>query len=160
MMRAALVLVLLGSSTLQAADVTTCGQTLLAGEVGNLVADLDCTGIPAAAVYMNAGATLEMNGHTLTGGVTGVATHPWQRGGPTTRIIGPGEITGMTGGGPNVGCAIFTANKVVVQDVDMHDNGCGIRVQYTFPLTLVGVSITGNDGDGVSHGSTVGNGRL
>lgn len=160
MMRAALLSVMLASSVLHAADVTTCGQTILGGEVGTLVTDLDCTGIPAAAVYMYPGATLQMNGHTLTGGLSGVATYPGKRGGPTSRILGPGEITAMTGGSPNTGCAIFTANKVLVQDIDIHDNGCGIRVEYTFPLTLVDVRITDNDGDGVSHGSVVGNGRV
>ena len=103
---------------------------------------------------MQAGATLHMNGHSLSGASIGVGTDPGKKGGPVTRIIGPGEITGMTS------CAIFASNKISVEGVDLHDNGCGIMSVYTFPITLEDVSITANTGDGVNYISTVGNGRI
>ncbi len=154
------VLLLLVSSTAHAVDVTTCGQTVFPDEIGDLVADLDCTGAPTASVFLQAGAMLRMNGHALVGGLQGVATYPGKKGGPVTRIVGPGEIRDIVGSPVTPGCAIFASNKVVVQDVDIHGNGCGIRAEYGFPLTLVDVSITGNSGDGIFYTSQVGNGRV
>ena len=54
-------------------------------------------------------------------------------------------------------CAIFASNKISVQSVDLHDNGCGIMSVYTFPITLEDVSISANTSDGLTYLSTVGN---
>jgi hypothetical protein len=148
------VLSLMLATVAHATDLTVCGQTLHGGEIGELVADLDCGGAPVVAVTMQAGSTLHLNGHGLTGAAIGVGTDPGKKGGPVTRITGPGEITGMTS------CAISSSNKVSLQSVDLHDNGCGIMSVYTFPITLEDVSITANTGDGITYLSTVGNGRI
>ncbi len=60
-----LLAMLLFSMPAAAADVTTCGQ-IVAGK-GELIADLDCTGFPGAAVIVNKG-SLNLAGFTLTGG--------------------------------------------------------------------------------------------
>ena len=148
------ILSLMVATVAQATDVTVCGQTLHGGEIGELTANLDCGGAPVVGVMMQAGSTLHMNGHSLTTAAIGVGTDPGKKGGPVTRITGPGAITGMTG------CAIFASNKISVQSVDLHDNGCGIMSVYTFPNTLEDVSIAANTGDGVNYVSTVGNGRI
>lgn len=50
--------------------VTACGQVIPRGAVGQLAADLDCTGFvdTLAAVIVSNGATLDLGGFTLTGG--------------------------------------------------------------------------------------------
>jgi hypothetical protein len=143
------------SSAAYAVDVATCGQMVLPGDVAQVVADLDCTGAPTApAVTLEPGSTLLLDGHAVSGGQIGIETEPGKKGGPTTRIIGPGEITGMTG------CAIWAQNRISVQNVDLHENGCGITVVYNYPLTLSQVSVTDNAGDGITYLSVLGNGRI
>lgn len=154
------VLLLLASATAGAVDVTTCGQTVLQGETGDLVADLDCTGFGQASVFLQTGATLRMNGFSLIGGLQGIATYPGKKGGPVSYVVGPGAITGIASSPVTPGCAIFASNKLSVEGVDIHGNDCGIRTFYGFKLTLTDVSITGNAGDGVFYTSLVGNGRI
>jgi hypothetical protein len=53
----------------RAVDVTTCGQTVPADEIGVLQGDLDCSGAVAGSdgVTLSRGASLDMQGHTLVG---------------------------------------------------------------------------------------------
>jgi hypothetical protein len=143
------------STAAYAVDISTCGQIVDAGQVGEVLADLDCTASPnSPAVTLQPGSTLHLNGHAVASGHLGVLTDPAKKGGPLTRIQGPGEIRGMTS------CAIWTQNKLSVADLDLHGNACGIRTVYNYPLTLEHVSITDNGGDGVSFVSVLGNGRV
>src|SRR5512138_517192 len=84
MLRSVLPILLLLARTAHALDVTTCDQTVPSFEVGVLQTDLVCpnpntlegcigagSGAPAA-VRLEANATLQMNGHSITGGCFGV----------------------------------------------------------------------------------------
>jgi hypothetical protein len=152
----AMALLLAVASVAGATDVTVCGQNLARGEVGDLVADLDCSGVvtSAGSVVMQAGSTLRLNGHSLVGGRAGVVGYPGNRGGPLTRVEGPGTITGM------VNCAILIAGKLLVSDVTLTDSDCGIDTVYGFPLMLEDVVISNNDTNGIQYISRVGSGKI
>jgi hypothetical protein len=67
------------------------GQIVDAGQVGEVLADLDCTASTSSpAVTLEPGSTLHLNGHAVAGGHLGVLTDPGKKGGPLTRIQGPG----------------------------------------------------------------------
>lgn len=85
----ALGLVVAGQASAQTV-VSTCGQEV--ESFGILNDDLDCTGFPGHAVEIHGG-KLNMNGHTITGGVVGVYCDA------NCKISGPGTITGSTGTG-------------------------------------------------------------
>ena len=140
----AVLLVLAGRAG--AMDVTGCGQVVPAHDVGVLQIDLDCNGaartctyyanIPCSsdadcnqtgpglcasqAVILGAGATLELNGHSIVadgaGGLGVWCAHP--RFNVPCTIHGPGEISG---GSIGVG-----AYRIVIADVDVHDTNQGI----------------------------------
>ena len=149
------ILSLMLSSAAYGVDISTCGQIVDAGQVGEVVGDLDCTTVSGSpAVTLEPGSTLHLNGHAVAGGHLGVFTDPGKKGGPLIRVEGPGEIAGMTS------CAIWTQNKLSVSDLDLHDNGCGIMTVSNYPLTLEHVSITGIGGDGISFMDVLGNGRV
>jgi len=58
------VILLLCGGRAQALDITSCGQTVPAGETGVLVGDLQCD--PATrGVTLQYAATLDLNGHAL-----------------------------------------------------------------------------------------------
>src|SRR5262245_39427964 len=62
------------ASVVRALDITTCGATVPPNEIGVLQADLVCTG--GYAVELQAGATLDLNAHTVTYGGGGAAVWP------------------------------------------------------------------------------------
>jgi hypothetical protein len=109
-------LTLLAPSISAAIDITTCGQTVPVGQVGELSNDLDCgSGEHAAGVLLETRATLRLNGHRINGPVTGAALI---RGiGRTAKVIGPGEVD--THG---VACIAGDASLVVdgVGGLDIH----------------------------------------
>lgn len=93
MRRSACPLVLLGflfTSPALALDVTAVGQTVPQHKTGVLQTDLTCAP-PAVGVYLDNGATLDLNGHVLDGcavaGSTGSPTQPQRM-----TVLGPGEI--------------------------------------------------------------------
>jgi hypothetical protein len=55
-------------------DVTSCGTTVPAGDTGVLTTDLVCSPVPVGAFGVQLGdrSTLDLAGHTITGGITGV----------------------------------------------------------------------------------------
>jgi hypothetical protein len=57
------------ASPVAAQTVTTCGQAVTGA--GSLAADLDCTGYDGYAVTVHGG-TFAMNGHSITGSITGI----------------------------------------------------------------------------------------
>jgi len=130
-----------------ALDITACYQTVPAGEVGTLAADLNCDGSGGPEVNVDAGAALQLNGHTITGGHIGVASYP---GGQRATIEGPGQVTGLTGNAPPYGCAISVQGRALIRNVTLSGNDCGIDAVYNFGLTLEDVQITNNTGDGVT----------
>ena len=87
----------LAGSALAQVDITTCGTTVPAHQVGTLQNDLVCTGI-GVGVVLEHKATLQLNGHTIGG------TFDWDgfsvengcvvQALDAATIVGPGEITG------------------------------------------------------------------
>lgn len=78
-------------SVATAFDITSCGQAVPRGQVGELLNDLDCSGgAYAAGVTLLDRATLRLNGHRVNGPVTGtaiiVATEH------KAKVVGPGEV--------------------------------------------------------------------
>ncbi len=82
-------MLLLAVSAHAAVDVTACGQEVPRGQVGVLVADLDCgwpTDELTYGVRLAKGATLNLNGHTITGPRFGVLCPE------ACKVVGPGTI--------------------------------------------------------------------
>ncbi len=69
----ALACIALAVSAAHASDITTCGQTVAADDTGVLQADLDCSSAPVG-VWLLRGATLDLNGHTISAGDFSYAT--------------------------------------------------------------------------------------
>ena len=84
-----------------AIDITACGVTVDRGQTGVLQADLDCSS-QTFGVRLLSRATLDLNGHTIAGGNSTIATvvgvrtvgNPIGVGAGNFKIVGPGEITG------------------------------------------------------------------
>jgi len=137
-----------------ATDITTCYQTIVAGDVGVLQVDLDCSQVAGYGpnIGLHPAARLQLNGHRLLGGRIGVGTYAGR--GRRATIDGPGEISGMTGGeqgGSVYGCGIAAENSVLVRNVQVHDNRCGIVSVYTHRVDLEDVSVTNNVDDGITY---------
>ena len=71
------------SSVAYGVDISTCGQIVDAGQVGEVVGDLDCKAVSGSpAVTLKPASTLHLNGHAVAGGHLGVFTDPGKKGGP------------------------------------------------------------------------------
>jgi len=116
--------------------VTECGQVIPRGRIGELAQDLSCPDAPkvcsdwstlcsltedcppgkscgeAAAVYLEPGATLKMNGFTIDGEVLGVRCRPRR-----CTILGPGTIRaaqrGVAMSHPSRGTRIEISNVLI-----------------------------------------------
>jgi len=123
-----------------AVDVTTCGQTIGAGETGVLQVDLDCPIVfsPASfGVILANGGRLDLDGHVLSGAFHAVFAYDG-----TPRIRGPGEITGSYSAGVSM-----SLGTLAVDDVDIHHNGSGIVLGNSH-LRIRGSAVRDNDGSG------------
>jgi len=138
MMRRVLLALILTSAPARAFDITACGQAIHTGEVGDLRADLVCP--PSVGVFLSAGGTLNLNGHTIAGPGTahggGVQCSGERRAFCT--VNGPGLITNFNiafvgGGGSlrlwglaargNASGVTHKAPRIIeLVDVDMSDN--------------------------------------
>lgn len=130
-----LFVLLIGSGVCSATDVTVCGQKIVDGDTGVLEADLDCSAAPGilAAVLIGNGATLSLNGHTVTGrpDIAAVAGDVARR----FAVVGPGTITGA---GTGIAGALKT--RVTIRDVDLSENDFATDVPLgTVDLTSVTV---------------------
>lgn len=135
--------------TASAYDVTACGQTVPAGTVGQLQADLDCTTLAddGGAVTLAPGATLAMNGHTISqppAAFYGIGVLCLSK----CTVTGPGEITGNL-------VAVLGPN-VIASDLDIHDAEAGLLIVRSYAeqtrlgnLTATDVSILRTDFIGV-----------
>ena len=116
------VLLLMGAGMGRATDITTCGETVAAGDTADLQADLDCQS-GFFGVRLLARSTLRLNGHSIVGGPTMFATilgvayvddeEPDEGGRGNFTIIGPGEIAGA---GPDFNFFATTNACVTLQD--------------------------------------------
>jgi hypothetical protein len=107
----------------------------------SLTQDLDCTGLDHACVDLASGMTLEMNGHTITGGLYGIRCN-----GPC-RINGPGTVTGA-------GMGITAYGKLHLRQVDAVANEyigveCFVSCNVIGPASL---SDNGESGENVGEG--------
>jgi hypothetical protein len=131
--------------TTRATDIMTCGETVAAGDTGDLQADLDCgNDFRFFAVRLLAGSTLRLNGHSIVGGTNTFATvlgvayaddaEPDEAGRGNFTIVGPGEIAGP---GPDPQFYVSTRACVTLQNgratltsptgvIDIH--GCNFGV--------------------------------
>lgn len=144
----------LGGSA-QALDITTCSQTVPAGDTGNLTGDLDCPSLTgAAAVILEQRAVLAMNGFTIrAGGFPLWAVSCDDR----CTVQGPGEV---------IGGAIVAQRGLTLTDVDIHDIPQGtVGVQafagpgllHPGSLRLTNVTVTDVGGDCVVGGKVTAN---
>ena len=140
----ALLLLVAAADRATATDVTACGQTVAARDTGVLTADLTCSS-SAEGVFLEERATLDLGGHTISGG--GVLC------GGSCTVKGPGTIANVhTDGG--YGAGIYAnlqggrKRKFLAENVDVHDNDTGI-VSQAARVTLSGVNASNNDQNGI-----------
>jgi hypothetical protein len=122
-------------------DVTACGQSIPEGTVGVLVADLVCPNDDV--ILLERGATLRMNGHSLSAaspeeGQVGIGCVAGR-----CRIEGPGQVSGFQG------VAIFALDpsRLEVSGVQVTASGIGIHGNR---VTLSDVQLSGNADWGAS----------
>jgi len=104
-----------------AVDITGCGQEVPAGEVGILTTDINC-GSPTATnwygVELENGATLDLQGHTITG--PDYPVYCEKRCSVTSTAVGRGMLRGGLYG------LAAADGKATVSDVDFVGNQTGI----------------------------------
>jgi len=121
-------------------DVVTCSQSIPSRETGVLQSDLDCTAAEIG-VYLEGGASVSLNGHTITGahrdvpGSVGIACPA------SCTVAGPGQVMGFDAG-------VFAANALQVRDLDVHDCGDGVRASH-----LLAVNVTANNNSEAGFGA-------
>lgn len=139
-MQRALLALILTSAPARAFDITACGQAINPGEVGDLRADLVCPAVPGVGVFLSAGGTLNLNGHTITGTGTDVGAGVQCSGERRAfcSVNGPGLITnfyiafagfggslrlqGLAARGNAWGLTHKAPRIIELIDVDMSDN--------------------------------------
>jgi hypothetical protein len=149
---AALVL-LAGTRVATAVDVTECRQVIADGEVAELKNDLTCAAGPtfplsARGVRLQPGATLRMNGFSISGDGTGVGVECSSR---RCTIEGPGVIRGFFAGVNCGGC------RVVARDVVVRENDEGIYIPLSGTLVAQGVVASDNASSGIWAQTVKGN---
>jgi hypothetical protein len=125
-MRLTTVLAFIGlvfSDAAYALDITTCGQTVPPGQVGILMADLDCgpADVPdSVGINVKPLGRVELNGHTLQGAERAIEC------GDVCQVYGPGTIH-------NAGTAIWINNFYFsrpklsrVANLTLRENGLGL----------------------------------
>lgn len=150
-LRAIVVVGLLLASQAAAVDITACGTRVPALGTGVLQADLVCE-FPSAVV-LDPGATLDMNGHTIS--LSGVLE--WGIGAVHCEgdcaVHGPGEIVGRFGGIQLQSTIGRPARRLEVRDVGIRDATFGIRDEYGFAnVRATNVSVTNCRGAGFTVG--------
>jgi hypothetical protein len=142
---AAISLLLLSASPSIALDIFFCGQAVPSNQVGVLTADLNCIG--DIGVLLDPYAELDMNGHQISGGTTGVLCLEKR-----CEIHGPGRITGASL------CGVQAANnpghfKILIDGVDIDNTQCAVAGSSAKDISLrvENVNVTDNLG-GLSAG--------
>lgn len=136
-------LVALSGGAAHAFDVTSCGLTVPPGQVGLLLADLDCSGVTSGpALQLGERAALRLQGFAIVGAPTQPVVRVAERG--TVSLEGPGEIRGGSVGITALRARVLARAGIVVTG----NAGAGIDLRDGH-LLATDVSISGNDGDGV-----------
>jgi hypothetical protein len=165
-------------------DIINCGQTVTAGQVGTLTADLDCSDV-AVGVFLDAHSALMMNGHGIHGGSTAAIGTFAALSPPASpsvvipfTVVGPGSVSGafvaIQGYGPvrveNVtildnqngiwdkppsGRGIVRATDVSITDSHQVGNSGGVGI-YADKVMADGLTVTGSDFNGIVAKSVLG----
>src|SRR5262245_2464928 len=148
---AALLALAVGTSA-AAMDVTTCRQFVPAGVVAVLQTDLVCGRsaqwpFSAQGVVLDMGATVSLNGHSITGDGTGVGVDCEPQRGirsrrSACRVVGPGVVSGFELG-------IGVVGHVAVEGVTVRGNRYGISVAKCCQLDVADVVAEDNTTAGV-----------
>lgn len=135
----------LAAGAAPAVEITQCGQSVPAGEIGELRANLECTraGDPlhlsAQGLILGRGATLNLNGFTIMGDGSGAGIQC-----AGCIISGPGEIANfevaITGGG----------GRVRIQNVVARGNRNGMTYKAPRVIDLINVVMSDNAEIGMS----------
>jgi hypothetical protein len=164
-----LALGLLLPASARAVDVTTCGQVVPTRETGVLQVDLTSCPSSAVGVFLQDRAVLDLNGHAVASGGTGVHCL-----GRRCAVHGPGEVRNALYVG--ILASAYSA-RLNVADVDVHDNGSagiiasagkprvalervhahdnavGVEVIYRGRIAGEDVDASNNHGNGIVAGS-------
>jgi hypothetical protein len=133
-----------------ALDVTTCGQTVAAGEVGTLQVDLAC---PAGAgVHLEDRASLDLNGRAIV--ATGAAAIACE--GRHCTITSAGGSPGDVSGSAAVDCITMTPRgRMEISSVHVHDcltcietNPRGVHAEGA-NVRATAVTVDGCEGPGI-----------
>jgi hypothetical protein len=122
-----------------ATDITTCGQTVASKDTGILVADLTCPS-SAVGVFLQDKATLDLGGHTLTGGEVQCLSSCTIVDGTVAQVNPFAAV--FVGTGPN------NHSKFVAKDLTVRDSGEGIETQVR-KLYLTNVNASNNVNAGI-----------
>jgi hypothetical protein len=143
-----------------AMDITTCGQFVPAGESAVLTTDLACARTAtrpffAQGVVLDGGASVDLNGHSITGDDSGVGISCNPQGSHTLRklcrVMGPGTVSGFELGIGGVG--VVEVTRVITRE-----NIYGVVVAKCCALHVSEVAADDNDIAGVSAGRLTGSG--
>ncbi len=112
------------AGTASAVPITACEQLVPSGETGVLMQDLTCTAPPTwpfspTGVILDGGATLDLNGFTITGDGSGVGVGCFPQSLAASRrpcaVIGPGTLRAFYAGINAAGRLTTTVSDVVVE---------------------------------------------
>jgi hypothetical protein len=125
-------------SSARAFDITACGQAVGAGEVGDLRTDFACPS--GVGVHLSTGGTVNLNGHTITGGGTlkGTGVTCSGRRHEFCVVNGPGLITNfhtaVAGGG----------GSIRLQGLVLSGNAYGMTYKAPRVIELIDVDASDN----------------
>src|SRR5262245_31734121 len=134
-------------------DVTACDTTVPPGEPGILQNDVSCSGA-LVAVALGDGATLDMQGHAISGTPTSNSAVSCR--GRRCRVTGPGDISG-----PVIAISVFNGRqRLTASDLTINDCLIGVLDVAPKPSTLVAtnLSVTGCSATGLQVGKLRGSG--
>ncbi|HYV56221.1 MAG TPA: hypothetical protein VE911_01695 [Candidatus Nitrosopolaris sp.] len=151
---------IVSASPASAMELTACGQFVSAGESAVLATDLACTRtttfpFSAQGVVLDGGASVDLNGHSITGDDSGIGVSCNPQGRHTLRkpcrVTGPGTVSGFELGIGGIGV-------VEVTGVVTRENLYGVVVAKCCALHVSDVAADDNDIAGVSAGRLTGSG--
>lgn len=108
-------------------SITTCGQTVPAGETGVVEVDITCgTDIGMFVVRVENGGTLDLAGHTLAGGNAAVRCE--DRRCTVTSTVGVGTIRDTGTAGISVP---YDRGRLEVSNITLDNNGIGVLANFS-----------------------------
>ena len=127
--------------------LSSCGQTVSAGESATLMRDLDCSPMSAeGGVILQDGATVNMNGFTVRGmgDGFGILCGASSGGRASCRVNGPGSIEGFSVGIGGDRC------RIVARGVLLEGNGYGVYAPNACDVKVASINVLNSSFDGIS----------